>query len=471
MKRLINKMHLNFILGLGFLFYGCSLSPTYEDPEVNLPYALPTQASLEKISKTWWEDFNDQTLNILVQEALDNNYDLAVAMQRVEQARSSWSYARSDRYPNISAQGEGVRTKANESDPKNYYNSFSLSAVLSFELDLWGRARDADRSAYAKLLASKANRDTVRLSLIANVAESYFGILTFNNQVELSKKTLKAREENYEYLRKEFEVGKTSEMDMQQARSEMASVRAQLQSLMMEQNAAQTSLMILLGRDPQALFDVQLPTQAKNLPKAPIVPVGIPSSVLEQRPDIEMATQNLKSANFAIGVARSAYFPIISLTGMAGYVSPEFNELIRSSNSTWNYGGNFIANLLDFGRTSANVRLSESQYEEMLLNYGQTVRNAFGEVRDSLFNYSTTQEKVKSVDEQVEALQRALILADLRYKEGYSNYLEVLNMQSSLFAAELNQQSAKLENLSAAISLYKAFGGGWDKETYDIDEE
>ena len=181
------------------------------------------------------KDFNDEYLNNIVEEALKNNYDLAVAMERVSQARSSWSYARSDRYPTISAQGEATRNKENPSQGMyDNYNNFSLSGVLSFELDLWGRARDTDRSAYATLLANKANRDTVRLSLIANVVESYFGILTLNNQVQISQNTLKSREESYEYRKKEFEAGKISEIDMQQAKSEMASVRAQLQSLLME---------------------------------------------------------------------------------------------------------------------------------------------------------------------------------------------------------------------------------------------
>lgn len=456
---------------LGILVGGCSLSPKYEQPKTNLPQDFGVEASKESISQTWWKDFNDEYLNNIVEEALKNNYDLAVAMERVSQARSSWSYARSDRYPTISAQGEATRNKENPSQGMyDNYNNFSLSGVLSFELDLWGKARDTDRSAYATLLANKANRDTVRLSLIANVVESYFGILTLNNQVQISQNTLKSREESYEYRKKEFEAGKISEIDMQQAKSEMASVRAQLQSLLMERNSAQTSLLILLGRDPQGIFNVELPIEAQMLPKAPKVPTGLPSTLLEQRPDIEMATQNLKAANFSIGVARAAYFPTISLTGLVGYVSPELNELFQSSSSTWNYGGTFVGNVIDFGRTSANVELSKSQYREMLLNYGNTVRQAFGEVRNYLYNYGMSDERLKSLDEQVEALRRTLVLAEMRYKEGYTNYLEVLTTQSNLFAAELTQQSANLENLSAVINLYKAFGGGWDKSKYAQEE-
>ena len=469
MNQKIHKINLSFILALALGVGGCSLSPKYTQPQTNLPdskEALESAKEME-ISVRWWEDFGDTQLNAFVEEALANNYDLLVAMQRIEQARSQWSYARSDRYPNIQAQGEATRNRKNvaQNQPDNY-NNFSLSAVLSFELDLWGRARDADRRALAQLFAVKANRDMVRLSLVANVAESYFGILTLNNQVQISQNTLKSRTENYEYRKKEFEVGKISEIDMQQARSEMASVRAQLQSLLMEQSSAQSAFLILLGRDGAGVFANALPTEPQTLPNPPSIEAGLPSTILEKRPDIEAAEQNLKAANFNIGIARSAYFPTISLTGLFGYASPQLNELIRNSNSTWNFGGNFVGNLLDFGRTSANVDYAKSQYEEMLLTYGQTLRTAFGEVRTSLFNYQMTGEKLGSLDEQVMALRRTLELANLRYGEGYTNYLEVLSTQSALFGAELSQQSAQLESLSAAISLYKAFGGGWDKATY-----
>lgn len=466
----MNKTILVWI-GLGLLIGGCSLSPKYEQPKANLPQDFGVEYSNETISQTWWKDFGDEYLNGIVEEALKNNYDLAVAMERVSQARSSWGYARSDRYPSLSAQGEATRNKKNPKQGEfDNYNNFSLSGILSFELDLWGRARDADRSAYATLLASKANRDTIRLSLIASVVESYFGVLTLNNQVQISQNTLLSREESYQYRKKEFEAGKISEIDMQQARSEMASVRAQLQSLLMERNAAQTALMILLGRDPQGIFNVALPMESQMLPKAPKVPVGLPSTLLEKRPDIEAAEQNLKAANFSIGVARAAYFPTISLTGLIGYASPELNELFSNSTSTWNYGGNFVSNVIDFGRTSSNVELTKSQYREMLLNYGQTLRQAFGEVRDSLYNHSMSFERLNSLNEQVEALRRTLVLAELRYREGYTNYLEVLTTQSNLFAAELTQQSANLENLSSVINVYKAFGGGWDKIKYAEEE-
>ncbi|MDE5602567.1 MAG: efflux transporter outer membrane subunit [Helicobacter sp.] len=458
------------IICLAFLLAGCSLSPNYQQPVVNLPQYLGIETTEDKISTTWWKDFGDPTLDLFVEEALENNYDLALAMARVSQARSSWSYARSDRYPNIQLQGEATRNKKNPAQGQlENYNNFSLSGIVSFELDLWGRARDADRKAYANLLSIKANQDTIKLSLIANIVESYFGILTLNNQIQISQNTLKAREENYQYRQKEFEVGQISEITMQQAKSEVASVRAQLQSLLKEQNAAQTALLILLGRDPEGIFNVDIPTQPQALPNAPIIPIGLPSSILEQRPDIEAATQSLKAANFAIGIARSAYFPTISLTGLAGYVSPELDNLVNNSSSTWNYGGNFVSNLLNLGRTNANINLAKAQYQEMLLTYGQTINKAFGEVRDSLFNYSISNERIQSLNEQVEALKRTLVLAQIRYEEGYTNYLEVLTTQSSLFAAELNQQSVKLENLSAAINLYKALGGGWNKESFDKD--
>lgn len=466
----IYKFGLSFVAILALGFGGCSLSPKYSKPTTNLPdikEGLQNSEVLE-IKEKWWEDFGDTQLNVFVEEALVNNYDLLVAMERIEQARAQWGYARSDRYPSLSAQGEATRNRKNLNlGQRENYNNFSLSAVLSFELDLWGRARDADRSALAKLLAIKANGDMVRLSLVANIMQSYFGVLTLNNQVQISQNTLKSRTENYEYRKKEFEAGKISEIDMQQAKSEMASVQAQLQSLLMEQNSAQSAFLILLGRDGKGMFENKIPTKPQALVSAPSIKAGLPSSILQKRPDIEAAEQNLKAANFSIGVARSVYFPTISLTGLFGYASSQLNELFRTSNSTWNFGGNFIGNLLDFGRTSANVDLAKSQYREMLLTYGQTLRTAFGEVRESLFNVQMTNQRLNSLKEQVEALQRTLELANLRYAEGYVSYLEVLSTQSALFAAELEQEGARLESLSATISLYKAFGGGWDKKKFE----
>lgn len=466
----IYKIGLSIIAILTLGFSGCSLSPRYSQPITDLPdskEALQNSQAIE-IREKWWEDFGDIQLNAFVEEALRNNYDLLVAMERIEQARAQWGYERSDRYPNLGVKGEATRNRKNLNlGQRENYNNFSLSTVLSFELDLWGRARDADRSALAKLLAIKANADMVRLSLIANVMQSYFGVLTLNNQVQISQNTLESRTQNYEYRKKEFEAGKISEIDMQQARSEMASVQAQLQSLLMEQNSAQSAFLILLGRDGKGIIENKIPTQPQDLVEAPSIQADLPSSILQKRPDIEAAEQNLKAANFSIGVARSAYFPTISLTGLFGYVSPQLNELIRTSNSTWNYGGNFMGNLLDFGRTNANVDLAKSQHREMLLMYGQTLRTAFGEVRESLFNVQSTKERLSSLKDKVKALRRTLELANLRYGEGYTNYLEVLNTQSALFAAELEQEGAKLESLGATIGLYKAFGGGWSKNKFE----
>ena len=182
--------HIISIICFAFLLASCSLSPNYHQPVINLPQYLGLEPTEEKISETWWKDFGDSTLDLFVQEALENNYDLALAMSRVSQARSSWSYARSDRYPNIKLQGEATRNKkdSNKGQLENY-NNFSLSGVVSFELDLWGRARDADRKAYATLLSIKANQDAIKLSLIANVVESYFGILTLNNQIQIYQNT------------------------------------------------------------------------------------------------------------------------------------------------------------------------------------------------------------------------------------------------------------------------------------------
>lgn len=458
----MSKPYLSLAVVAALCFGGCSLSPSYTEPKVDLP---DSKSALSfEITQKWWEDFGDVNLNAYVEEALRNNYDLLVAMERIDQANSNWSYARGDRFPTLGVSGQVTKNKYENQQAQQ------LGGILSFELDLWGRARDMDRSALAKLLASKANKDVVRLSLIANVMQSYFGILALNNQVDIARKTYKSRVENYLYRKKEFDVGKISEIDMQQAKSEMESVGAQLQSILMQQNAAQSAFMILLGRNAKEIFENTLPKLSKELPKAPVVKAELSSEILERRPDIEVAEQNLKAANFSIGVARSAYFPTISLTGLLGYASEDLNALFNSSSGAWNVSGSFLMNIIDFGRTNANINLSKSQYREMLLNYAQVVRTAFGEVRNVLFDYEATSKRVESLEGQVIALERTLELADLRYKEGYTSYLEVLSTQSALFSAELSRESARLESLNAVINLYKAFGGGWKREEFRKNE-
>lgn len=455
------------------LLSACSLAPSFERPKVDLPNSFNEVASEamknaglqeieDGISRTWWKDFKDERLNLLVDEALRHNNDFAAAIERVNQARNAWFSARAGRFFSFDTSASSGRSGLG-----NFKNtgtdSFAINGILSYELDLWGKVRDADSAAFARLMASKANRDVVRLAIIGSVVETYFGLISLNNQVLLSERTLKTRAQNYEYRQKEFLLGKISEVDMRQAQSEMNSVNAQLQSLKMEQNAAQTALLILLGRDIGQILADEI-KELGDIPEAPSVPINLPSRILAKRPDIYAAEEQLKAANFDIGVARGAFFPTISLTAALGAASSELENLMKDSNTTWSFSGNFMLNIMNFGKTMANVRIIESQYREMLINYGTAVKTAFGDVRNALFSYSATKDLIDSTKENVAALSRALELVELRYSEGYTNYLEVLSMQSALFNAELSYERAKAERIKAAIALYRAMGGGWSQE-------
>lgn len=468
----MNKFNFISILIFSSVLAGCSLAPWRDIPQSNLPLFYDRNQSVQieiPLSKQWWRDFNDESLNLIVEEALQKNDDLALAINRVEQSRASWITAMSSQFPSLNLQGSGTRAKSSDNSypqgEKQASNAFALSAVLNYEIDLWGRVRNTSRMARANLLASQASRDSVRLSLIASAIEAYYGVIALNRQVALSQETLKAQEEDYSYRKKEFEVGSGTEIAMQQSLAQVASIRAQLQALQIQLNSAQTSLMVLLGRDPKEIFEANV-TKSLQMANIPNIPAQIPSKLLERRPDIEIATQNLKAANFSIGVARAAYFPQISLTGLLGLASDPLGDLFKGDSTTWNFGGSALMPLIDAGKTYANIRLANAQYEEMLITYGKTVRTAFGEVRDGLFRKEYSKERSKSLDEQVNALKRTLQIAELRYQEGYTNYLEVLDSRRSLFSAQLSQESALLEGVSATVELYKAFGGGWSKEDW-----
>lgn len=464
---------LAFSTAAAFLLSACSLAPSYERPKIALPNSFNEvaeqtmkNAGLREIengiSRTWWKDFNDERLNLLVDEALRHNNDFAAAIERVNQARDAWHSARAGRFFSLNVSG-GAGRSGNLEAKNSGINSFLANGTLSYELDLWGKAKDADSAAFSRLMASKANRDVVRMAVIGSVVETYYGLMSLNNQVLLSERTLKTRAQNYEYRQKEFVLGKISEVDMRQAQSEMNAVNAQLQSLKMEQNNAQTALLLLLGREVGQVLKDEI-GDLGAIPDAPSVPINLPSRILAQRPDIYAAEEQLKAANFDIGVARGAFFPTISLTAALGASSAELENLMKRSNTTWNFSGNFLMNIIDFGRTRANIRIIESQYREMLINYGTAVRSAFGDVRNALYSYGATKDLIDSTRENVAALSRALELVELRYSTGYTSYLEVLSMQSALFSAELSLEQAKAARISAAIALYRAMGGGWSEE-------
>ena len=452
-----------------WLLSGCSMAP---NPEITPP-ALPdgnvsvgTSASSAALDARWWEGFRDGTLNALVQEALRHNDDLKIAASRVAQAAASLGYSRAERYPTIDAGASAYRQQTSSETLSPFsgftYNSFDLSVSAAYEFDFWGRYKNLEASARAQLIATEADRETVRIGLIAGVAELYFNLVSLKRQIAVTEATVQAFKESYEYRSRQFSHGVIDALTLQQSHALYATAKVALAGLREERLLAENALGILLGRSPKAMLAPAYETAAA-LPEPLTVPSELTSSLLERRPDILAAEARLRSANAAIGVAKAAYFPTISLTGTAGYSSTEFDRLMNSSAQFWGFGPSLYVPLLDFGRIKNNVEEAEAKKDEAVTVYAQTVRTAFKEVYDALARLRASHKKADAQDEANGALEKVLTLSQKRFDSGYGTYLEVIDAKKALLASRLNLVRLNAELVTNQISLYKALGGGWKR--------
>ncbi len=401
----------------------------------------------------WWVQYNDTTLSALLDEGLQNSGDLALAASRVAQARARYGYAGANQLPSLSVEGGINRTRLTDAaagGASNPSNSFSLSAVLNYEVDLWGRLANSTASARSNLLAADYNREAVRIALMSDIAQAYFNLRALDENIAITKN----------------KAGASDGLTLRQAESELASARSQLPQITQARNEQESALAVLLGRSPQAIIDgtVSRGSAIKKLPVPPFAPASLPSSLLLKRPDIQAAEQQLKATNYDIGTARAAYFPTLSLGALLGTTAGDIGDMFRSSTHTWQLGGSLVGPLIDMGRTSANVELAQGLRDEAAENYKGAVRAAFKDVRDNLSAQTNNRERERAEDARVKALAETLRLARLRYKAGYSNHLEVLDAERGLYTAQLELVAAKLARLNSSVNLYKAFGGGWEPQ-------
>ncbi|MGP1450906.1 MAG: efflux transporter outer membrane subunit [Wolinella sp.] len=459
------KPNVAIVLASALLVAGCSMTPKLEIPESELPsqYGKESKSQMN-ISLEWWEGFDDPILSGLIREALEKNHDLRQAAVNVALARASLSSAESELYPSLSAESSAARRKSSkESYPVgggSIQNSFSLSGILSYELDLFGRLRDAKSAAQSQLLASEANRATIQLSIVSSVADGYFNLITLREQIGILKETLDAYSATYDYRSIQYRAGTVSEIVMEQSRAEMESARASLYSYERQVSELESALSLLLGRTPKEIFEKEIES-ASVLGEMPVVPAGLPSELLNHRSDIKSAEERLRAANFSIGVARASYFPKISLSGALGFQSMELNKLMRSSGEFWSIGGNLATPILDFGRISAQVESAEAQKEAAKISYEATVARAFSEVRDSLVKRESAIKRLDALNAQLKAQNRVLEIAEKRFENGYVSHLELLDAKRQHLASRLALSGAKLESASAVVTIYKALGGGF----------
>ncbi|MDS4070613.1 MAG: efflux transporter outer membrane subunit [Candidatus Competibacter sp.] len=453
-------------VAIGLALGGCSLAPTYQRPEVPIPaqWEVNIQTANDLANTTWWKQFQDPVLDNLIQIALQENKDVQIAAARVEEFMGRYGVVRSEQFPQVGANAAGARTRASESKDvqliDNPSNDFRVDLGVSFELDLWGKLRNATEAARAQLLATEEARRTVILILVSQLAISYMQLLDYDQQLAVTRATLQTRSESVRINGLRFKAGLISELDYQQAVAEYQNAAVQVPLLERLIAIQENAISLLLGRNPGKISrGVSLERLAM-----PQVPGGLPSELLERRPDIRQAEQQLIAANALIGVAKAAFFPSISLTGLFGVASTDLSDLFKGPSKTWQFAGALAQPIFTGGALTGQLQVAEAVQQQALLNYQRVIQNAFAEVDDSLISVAKLREQLKDQAAQVQALQRYLDLATLRYKNGYTDYLTVVDAERNLFSAQLQYVQSQGDLFRAMVNLYKTMGGGWVNE-------
>ncbi len=447
----------------------------YERPALDVPTKLSPLPSAQagQVNDVnwleWWKAFQDPALNALLQEAASNNQDLVIATGRIAEAQATLAQNQANFYPQVDLNAGLARTRTSQNlatyNPAvgAYTGSGQLGLSATYEIDFWGRYASANDAARARLLAQVTNRATVLTTLYANVAQSYFALRALDAQLLLTQTLLSTRQENLRLQKRRFEGGLVGELDLRQAESEAASAESSLLVVQQSQSNAEAALAVLVGRKPSEIIKphIQRGIEIGALVTRQSVPAELPSDVMARRPDIVNAEQNLIAANADIGQARAAYFPKLSLTATLGEQSKDLATLFNPASVFWNMLGNLTQPIFRAGAIDAVVAAANAREQQAVAQYTQTVQNAFRDVHDSLGNVTATQGIEAATTQRIDALRSTLRLAELRYKAGYSSYLEVLSSQRDLVQAESGLIDAQRNRLVAVVGLYKALGGGW----------
>jgi multidrug efflux system outer membrane protein len=472
---------------------GCTVGPKYKRPAINTPTVYrgaeasgntqnsetphdlngtPLQgqagntstAALSLGDEKWWEVFGDPQLQELIRTALKQNYDVQIAAERVMESQAQLGITRSDQFPQINAAG-GYTAQRYPSAQFGGLGSFvthlgQLGLSSSWNLDFWGQYRNATKAARAQLLASKWAQRAVMDTVILNVATGYFQLRTLDLELEISKRTLASRQESLKLTQTLESGGSTSMLDVRQAEELVNTAAAAIPDIERQITQEENALQTLLGQNPGPITR-GLPIDQQ--PRMPVVPAGLPSSLIVRRPDIRQAEAQLIAANAQIGVAKAQYFPAISLTGQVGTASNALNSLFQDKTFAYSYGASVTEPIFNAGRIRNNVRLTEAQQREAVLTYKKTIAQSFQDVSNALVAYQKYREFREHQERLVAASRDAVNLSNMRYKGGYSSYLDVLTNQTTLFSGELTLASAREEEMLSLVQLYNALGGGWQQ--------
>ena len=450
---------------------GCQMGPDYSRPDLELPSefrrSMPVpqapETEIDLAVRSWQEVYQDPHLQHLIATGLTENLDLALAQSRLNQARLAMAVSRSPLFPqlDLGLESERERDSLLTNSSAGPETTSNLELGLSWEIDLWGKVRRTIEASEARWLATVEERQALRVSLIGQIASVYFELLDIDNRLAISESTVASREEGVHFERLRKDQGVVSELEVQQAEVELASAKARLPLLKRNRLLKENQLSILLGRAPGSI-DRDRNLGGQFVPDH--IPAGLPSTLLQRRPDIRKAEQELIAANAAIGIAEAALYPSLSLTGMYGRESESLRHLLTSGGGAWTMGFDAVLPVFTAGRNRAELALAREQCEQARIHYRQVVLQALQEVSNALESFARTQEDLEAQENLVSATREYVRLGRLQYYNGVLSYLDLLDAQRSLFNAELALSESKRDRLLVLVQLYKALGGGWSQQ-------
>ena len=450
------------------LLAGCAVGPNYHRPAIQTPptYRDPSenaqvQGAASFADLPWWQIFQDPQLQDLIRTALKQNYDLRLATERINSGRAQLAITRSSLFPQVETNGNFSGGREYNFQTKS--NFLTLTGDAAFQLDFFGRLRRATEASRAELLATEDGRNTVLLTLVSDVASDYFALLQLDLQFQITRETVKTQQDSVKLTNLRLDHGVATKLDVLQAQQVLDTANAQIPDLERQIAQEENAISILIGEYPQGVPRGRPLAEQALLPE---VPPGLPSLLIERRPDIREAEHDLVAANAEIGVAKAQFFPQISLTGSGGGSfgrSSAFSSLMSSQIGIWSYGAQVSQPIFTGGALRGNLHLAESQHQQALIAYQQAIQRAFGDVSDALIGYQKFHEVRVRQEETVADLQESVRLSNMRYQGGTTTYLEVLDGQRSLFSAELTLAQARGTEYQSLVQLYKALGGGWQQ--------
>ena len=473
MKKLLLR---GAFLGALLLLGGCSVGPNYHRPA---PVALPMDwhwqlaEPRDDLAKgAWWELFGDPVLNQLEERAVSQNQDLQAAMGRVDEARARARLTGAAFFPQLTLDPSYKRTQMPADNPQfstvpipgilkrfDAYNSFSVPLDLSYEIDIWGRVRRSFESAQAQAQASVADYQNVLLTLNSDVAVEYLTLREYDSETQILEDTVKARTESLRINRVRVQAGRATNVDVAQAQTDLSNAQAQLDEVQQSRAETADALAVLCGSNPS---DLALAPRPLDL-APPMVPVGLPASVLERRPDVAEAERNMAAKNALIGVAYAAFYPAVSLTGQGGYLSARATDLFHWQNSIWSYGPSITLPIFAGGQNVSNLQIARAQYNQSVASYRGTVLNAVRDVEDALAALRFLSRETAALRESVRSARQATDLEKKRFLVGETNYTDVIVADETRLSTERNESQVRGQQLYATVRLIKALGGGWDR--------